>query len=233
MTDQPTPAGTLRAAAERARQIDYPLHIAVARWLDSAAYDAVQIGASPQALAVAQELLGTTTPHACDNCDGVDPGTCVMNDGRTKAHEEGERSFCGNECNEPNDDLPVYDWAEAVYRTDGTRTVHIPWLGADGREAGSIRVNHKGVRTLALMLCDDITRIPGLLTEHETDEERADRLEVESEHAAGIHTHCGVTCEEEFPSLMLRNTILVRAIPGSATMLDELVRRAARPSESQ
>lgn len=55
----------------------------------------------------------------------------------------------------------------------------------------------------------------------ETDEQRND-------HAAGNHEYCGVRCENEFPSAMLRNGILARAIPGSATMLDELLRRAAR-----
>lgn len=164
--------------------------------------------------------------HSCDNCEGVDPGSCAMSRQRLDAHAEGEHAFCGDECDAPDDEPPAYEWAQSVHSTDGTRTVHIPWLGPDGREAGSIRVHHTDVRTLALMLCDDTTRITDPSTEPETDEERADRLEIESEHAAGIHTHCGVTCEEEFPSIMLRNTILVRAIPGSATMLDELIRRA-------
>ena len=64
----------------------------------------------------------------------------------------------------------------------------------------------------------------------ETDEERElreDREETERSHAAGDHQYCGPTCEVEFPSELLRNTILVRAIPGSASMLDELLRRAA------
>ncbi|MGW2112651.1 hypothetical protein, partial [Streptomyces sp. NPDC001948] len=62
----------------------------------------------------------------------------------------------------------------------------------------------------------------------ETDEQRADRLETERDHAAGDHQHCGVTCEAEFPSDMLRNGILARAVPGSASMLNELLRRATR-----
>lgn len=61
----------------------------------------------------------------------------------------------------------------------------------------------------------------------ETDEERADREATERDHARGDHTYCGVTCEAMFPSDMLRNTILYRAIPGSQTMLAELERRAA------
>ncbi|MFF3730426.1 hypothetical protein ACFYXM_08935 [Streptomyces sp. NPDC002476] len=63
--------------------------------------------------------------------------------------------------------------------------------------------------------------------EPETDEQRADREETERAHAAGDHQYCGPTCEVEFPSDMLRNAILARAIPGSARMLDELLRRAA------
>ncbi|MEV3857768.1 hypothetical protein AB0J38_26010 [Streptomyces sp. NPDC050095] len=60
----------------------------------------------------------------------------------------------------------------------------------------------------------------------ETDEERADREETEREHAADDHEHCGVTCEAEFTTEKLRNGILWRAAPGSAAMLDELLRRA-------
>lgn len=49
-------------------------------------------------------------------------------------------------------------------------------------------------------------------------------------HAEGEHAFCGPTCEVEFPSDKLRNTILHRALPGAAGMLDELLRRAATPS---
>jgi hypothetical protein len=51
--------------------------------------------------------------------------------------------------------------------------------------------------------------------------------EEEQAHAEGEHAFCGPTCEVEFPSDKLRNTILYRAIPGSAGMLDELLRRMA------
>ncbi|NUU26026.1 MAG: hypothetical protein HOV68_31685 [Streptomycetaceae bacterium] len=61
----------------------------------------------------------------------------------------------------------------------------------------------------------------------ETDEQRADRLETERDHAAGDHQYCGVTCEAEFPSDMLRNGILAKGYPGTAGMLDELLRRVA------
>lgn len=64
----------------------------------------------------------------------------------------------------------------------------------------------------------------------ETDEERTDRLETERNHATGNHEYCGLTCETEFPSEALRNAILCRAIPGSARMLEELLRRAADPA---
>jgi hypothetical protein len=86
-------------------------------------------------------------------------------------------------------------------------------------------------------------RLPGLLAaieglrrmadeaqSDETDEERADRQETERDHSSGNHRYCGVTCEAEFPSDMLRNTILYRAIPGSKAMLAELERRAAETS---
>lgn len=66
--------------------------------------------------------------------------------------------------------------------------------------------------------------------EPETDEERADRVETERAHAAGDHQYCGVTCEEQLPSEVLRNTILYRAIPGASGALDELLRRAAAAS---
>jgi hypothetical protein len=45
-------------------------------------------------------------------------------------------------------------------------------------------------------------------------------------HAGTDHEWCDQTCEEKFPSEMLRNGILYRALPGSAGMLDELLRRA-------
>ncbi|MFB7312937.1 hypothetical protein [Streptomyces sp. NPDC056192] len=68
----------------------------------------------------------------------------------------------------------------------------------------------------------------------ETDEQRADRLETERHHAAGDHQYCGVTCEAEMPSDMLRNFILAKGYPGTAGALDELLRRAAeRPCGSR
>ena len=51
--------------------------------------------------------------------------------------------------------------------------------------------------------------------------------EVEQAHAEGEHAFCGVTCEVEFPTEMLRNGILAKGYPGTAGMLDELLRRAA------
>ncbi|MFJ2909376.1 hypothetical protein ACIO8F_08060 [Streptomyces sp. NPDC087228] len=58
--------------------------LAIADWLDS--WIGVEIsehGPMPEdarhALAVARQVLGTTETHACDNCDGVDPGTCLTN----------------------------------------------------------------------------------------------------------------------------------------------------------
>lgn len=63
--------------------------------------------------------------------------------------------------------------------------------------------------------------------------EPCDTHETEQAHAEGEHTFCGPTCEVEFPTQMLRNTILCRAIPGSAGMLAELERRAAAVGTEQ
>lgn len=60
----------------------------------------------------------------------------------------------------------------------------------------------------------------------ETDEERADREETEHDHAAGIHTHCGLTCEVDLPTEQLRNFVIAKGYPGTAGALDELLRRA-------
>lgn len=62
------------------------------------------------------------------------------------------------------------------------------------------------------------------------DGELCDRHETERAHAEGEHTFCGLTCEAEFPTEMLRNAIIAGGIPGTAGMLDELVRRAAAPT---
>jgi hypothetical protein len=68
--------------------------------------------------------------------------------------------------------------------------------------------------------CDDA---PGYL---------CDRHEQERAHADGEHAFCGITCEVQLPSELLRNAILYRAIPGSAGMLDELLRRAAEGQDA-
>jgi hypothetical protein len=59
------------------------------------------------------------------------------------------------------------------------------------------------------------------------DGELCDVHEVEQAHADGEHGYCGVTCEVQFPTEMLRNGIIAGGIPGTAGMLDELLRRAA------
>lgn len=58
--------------------------------------------------------------------------------------------------------------------------------------------------------------------------EPCERHEREQTHAKGDHAFCeaDTTCEVVYPSQMLRNTILYRAIPGSKGMLKELERRA-------
>jgi hypothetical protein len=48
-------------------------------------------------------------------------------------------------------------------------------------------------------------------------------------HAEGEHEYCGPTCEVQFPSEQMRNFILAKGYPGTAGMLDELLRRAAAP----
>lgn len=61
------------------------------------------------------------------------------------------------------------------------------------------------------------------------DLERAvDERETEAQHARGEHKFCSPTCEVEFPSQLLRNGILAKGYPGTAGMLDELLRRAAQ-----
>ncbi|MFG2763125.1 hypothetical protein [Streptomyces rubiginosohelvolus] len=67
-------------------------------------------------------------------------------------------------------------------------------------------------------------------TAEETDEEREqreDREETDREHAVGIHTHCGLTCEVDLPTEHLRNFVIAKGYPGTAGALDELLRRAA------
>lgn len=51
--------------------------------------------------------------------------------------------------------------------------------------------------------------------------------EEEQAHAEGEHAFCGPTCEVEFPTELLRNSILAKGYPGTAGILDELLRRAA------
>lgn len=60
--------------------------------------------------------------------------------------------------------------------------------------------------------------------------EPCDRHEQEQAHTDGFHEDCGVTCEVQYPSEQLRNFLLAKGYPGSAGMLDELLRRAATPA---
>ena len=84
---------------------------------------------------------------------------------------------------------------------------------------GRSALEYRGLITSALM---GVEAQPA-----ETDEQRADREETERDHAKGDHTHCGPTCEVEYPTEQLRNFILAKGYPGTAGMLDELLRRAA------
>jgi hypothetical protein len=65
--------------------------------------------------------------------------------------------------------------------------------------------------------------------------EPCQRHEREQAHAEGDHTLCEMepTCEVTYPSDMLRNTVLYRAIPGSKNMLRELERRAEARGRAQ
>ncbi|MFF5842157.1 hypothetical protein ACFY74_11890 [Streptomyces massasporeus] len=51
--------------------------------------------------------------------------------------------------------------------------------------------------------------------------------EEQQAHAAGEHDACGITCEVQMPTAPMRNSIVAHGIPGTAGMLDELLRRAA------
>lgn len=55
----------------------------------------------------------------------------------------------------------------------------------------------------------------------------ADQEETATEHARGEHQHCSPTCETQYPSDQLRNFILAKGYPGTAGVLDELLRRAS------
>ena len=65
--------------------------------------------------------------------------------------------------------------------------------------------------------------------------EPCDRHETEQAHAEGEHAFCGTECEVEFPTEQLRNFIVSKGYPGTAGMLDELLRRAAagQPVDAQ
>lgn len=97
----------------------------------------------------------------------------------------------------------------------GTTTVTRTDLGpADGQQK----------MRLLTELHASLTPIP-----EETDEEREqreDREETDREHAVGIHTHCGLTCEVDLPTEHLRNFVIAKGYPGTAGALDELLRRA-------
>ncbi|MFF2852626.1 hypothetical protein ACFVT5_40995 [Streptomyces sp. NPDC058001] len=45
-------------------------------------------------------------------------------------------------------------------------------------------------------------------------------------HAEGEHAFCGPTCEVRFPTEQMRNFVVAKGYPGTAGMLDELLRRA-------
>ncbi|MER5482961.1 hypothetical protein ABT024_07055 [Streptomyces sp. NPDC002812] len=64
-------------------------------------------------------------------------------------------------------------------------------------------------------------------------EHAADEHETAAEHARGEHEHCGPTCETAFPSEQLRNFALAKGYPGTASILDELLRRAAAEAAGQ
>jgi hypothetical protein len=59
------------------------------------------------------------------------------------------------------------------------------------------------------------------------EDELCDKHATEKSHNDGTHEWCDQTCQDEFPSEMLINGILYRALPGAGGMLQELLRRAA------
>jgi hypothetical protein len=82
----------------------------------------------------------------------------------------------------------------------------------------------------ALAVARQVLGTPTTTPAPETEEQRADREETEREHAAGIHTHCGLTCEVDVPTEHLRNFVIAKGYPGTKGALDELLRRAAAAS---
>ncbi|RPK56173.1 hypothetical protein EES43_24335 [Streptomyces sp. ADI96-02] len=94
------PADQLRAAAVRARETGDPLHTALAPLLEAVAVDAISCRCVPEcptgaALAVARQLLGTTTCGPVPDSCGDEP---CANHEREQAHAEGEHAFCRAEC---------------------------------------------------------------------------------------------------------------------------------------
>lgn len=100
------------------------------------------------------------------------------------------------------------------------------WVAASTLESHAAELTADEETPAVRELLDSVMAFNAEQQPAETDEERADREETEREHAAGIHTHCGLTCEVELPSEHLRNFVIAKGYPGTKGALDELLRRA-------
>lgn len=115
-------------------------------------------------------------------------------------------------------------------RRTGEERIHIEITYGEIRElltrpAGDTRRQLWQILAIADRQFNETTPAPELTA---TDlEHAADEDETAAEHTRGEHEHCGPTCEIQFPSAALRNFILAKGYPGTASMLDELLRRAA------
>ncbi|MFJ9890857.1 hypothetical protein ACIQRW_34105 [Streptomyces sp. NPDC091287] len=253
MPDTTTPAETLRAAA--GRTADPAMAALLDRMAAASEHHAtgeygVVATLVHAALAVARQLLGTTTcgcPHPADEhsaygcangcaCEWMPPKTpaATAEEAREMADELNTElyqardalAFVGECCNiadraqRPITTGDVREWlkgARCGRQLLGTTSEADDLGPADGQQK---------TRLLA-RLHASLTPIP-----EETDEEREqreDREETDREHAVGIHTHCGLTCEVDLPTEHLRNFVIAKGYPGTAGALDELLRRAAAP----
>jgi hypothetical protein len=121
---------------------------------------------------------------------------------------------------------------ERVYmnRRPGEENIHVKFTYGEIRELLA-RPTGEAARQLWQVInaadrkFDELDPAPEM---SDADAERfADECETAAEHSLGKHDHCGPTCETAFPGDQLRNFILAKGYPGTAGMLDELLRRAA------
>lgn len=171
------------------------------------------------------------TREACSRCDCVDYVAAQQGPASEKVKHSGpETRFCvlclSGEHERVDEPAPTgrTTWTEAADALEAYieryRSPEIAnWAGAVAF------LRDRAARTQQLPEAFTLCSNPPC--DHDGSGELCDIHETEQAHAEGDHGYCGPTCEVKFPSGMLRNTILYRAIPGSAGMLAELERRAA------